>query len=275
MSGEYQRYGALAELRYRARDLDDMRDVPAESPQNLKMLGLRYLWVSVCVFVAWGLSGSVAVTLGSFIVAVLSVLARESRYPFHDREEEKEKKTPDAALFLQDCWSSPVVRSSREEGGWSASAGDIKPRKRNASDYAWNLSWQQDTNADAFEEVFSLNTVLSAEILEELLAGEKTRLPVLTRLSQSDWATVRAWGEYQGERFSIGRREPPMRLHPLTKLTLCLLAVTPDIAKEIDIRGLVRVALGSTSKTTRELGIRVMSLSDEGRVLQRLTTVGH
>jgi len=174
-------------------------------------------------------------------------------------------------LLLHDCAGSPMPRAPGGAQGGMADkyVSQISQRARHASDTAWAVAWHRRENTEAFDGVLASDGLLSAEILEELLAGEDTRLLVLKRLSRDNWETVRLWGESHGSRVT-GSSTHRTKAHTETRLTLCLMAITPSIAEEIDIRGLVRAALGSTSKPMRELGIRVMSMGGHPEVIGEL-----
>jgi len=201
------------------------------------------------------------VTHNSFatIVSILCVglLVRNQYKSSHTKETEFQNRS----LLLENCWESPVLRisskTSRER--WSVATGERFTRVPHASGVAWSAAWEHRENTVYFEKVLSSRVLLCAEILEELLVEKSTRLPVLNRLSQENWERARGWGQSQNDPESAQGRRLKLS-HGETQITLCLLAITPDIAQEVDTKGLVRIALGSQSKLTRELGIRVMAM---------------
>jgi len=201
------------------------------------------------------------VTHNSFatIVSILCVglLVRKQYKSSHTKETEFQNRS----LLLENCWGSPVLRTSSKTTRERRSVvnGEWIKRAPHASGVAWSAAWEHSENTVYFEKVLSSRVLVCAEILEELLVEKSTRLPVLNRLSQENWESARGWGQSQNNPEPAPWRGLKLS-HGETQITLCLLAITPDIAQEVDTKGLVRIALGSQSKLTRELGIRVLAM---------------
>jgi len=166
-----------------------------------------------------------------------------------------------APLLVNNCWGIPTLRTPTgvQNVAEKKTGPQFFQRGRRASDHQWGLAWHRAQNTKAFNRMLATCDLGNVEVLEELLVGQDTRFPVLERLSHKDWEVARGWRERQ--RLGVrGQVNWDWKAHPETQITLCLLVITPDIATQIDIRGLMRLALGSASKTTRELGIQKMAL---------------
>jgi len=174
-------------------------------------------------------------------------------------------------LTLINCAIVPTLRADarmRQPDGWIPGLRPQREyeRDRYASSRVWAFLWGRQKYRVLFEEVFRTDTLLSAEIIEELLFGRKTAIPVLRIWSESDWefacpgrnveAQVNTRLSIPGSHILYNRQLQVA--HPETRLVLCLMALLQHSITDIEVRSLVKMALRSKTKTTRELGIRVM-----------------
>jgi len=148
-----------------------------------------------------GLSSlSIAVYAGSHSIFIASVTSLSVGMLLMMRQvsrEPEQARRRNASLFLDNCWETPRLRLAHKKQREKRDVATVArfQRIRRASDLAWGAVWRQRENIPEFDRVLPSKDLRSAEMLEELLAGEETRLPVLKRLSQGDWETVRGWAE--------------------------------------------------------------------------------
>jgi len=170
------------------------------------------------------------------------------------------------SLTLINCVMAPARRVDalellpRQRNPMLSLLSEECDRNRHALPQVWAWLWSRKKHHSLFHEMLRSDSILSTEILEELLMMPKTARPVLRILSQAGWECVRpAQEDEQGE----GARRLRHRacVHPETRIVLSLLALRQHGQEGLDVRPLARMALLAKSKKTRELGIQILSQS--------------